>query len=159
MRARALSASRNTPAVFLLVSRCFGKSEFKFCFGHLLGVVYDSDTGRFQGHRTSPNSLLLHPPLPSPTVYDACVGGNSYQRGRYRRTTSGEELARLYHIAIPKQTDLPISYNIAPSQKVLTIRFKSEVVVVPFCVLVSRSGHEGYRIAMSFAFRNGSCNR
>jgi hypothetical protein len=24
-----------TPAVFLLVSRCFGKSEFKFCFGHL----------------------------------------------------------------------------------------------------------------------------
>jgi putative SOS response-associated peptidase YedK len=34
-----------------------------------------------------------------------------------------EELARLYHIPIPKQTDLPISYNIAPSQKVLTIRF------------------------------------
>jgi hypothetical protein len=39
--------------------------------------------------------------------------------GRYRRTTSEEELARLYHIPIPKQTDLPISYNIAPSQKVL----------------------------------------
>ena len=32
------------------------------------------------------------------------------------RTTSEEELARLYHIPI-KQTDLPISYNIAPSQK------------------------------------------
>jgi putative SOS response-associated peptidase YedK len=44
-------------------------------------------------------------------------------RGRYRRTTSEEELARLYHIRIPSQTDLPISYNIAPSQKVLTIRF------------------------------------
>jgi len=43
--------------------------------------------------------------------------------GRYRRTTSEEELARLYHIPIPKQTDLPISYNIAPSQKVLAIRF------------------------------------
>ena len=37
--------------------------------------------------------------------------------------TQEEELARLYHIPIPKQTDLPISYNIAPSQKVLTIRF------------------------------------
>jgi putative SOS response-associated peptidase YedK len=43
--------------------------------------------------------------------------------GRYRRTTSEEELARLYHIPIPSQTDLPISYNIAPSQKVLVIRF------------------------------------
>ena len=31
--------------------------------------------------------------------------------GRYRRTTQEEELARLYHIPIPKQTDLPISYN------------------------------------------------
>src|ERR1700737_4123854 len=37
-----------------------------------------------------------------------------------------EELARLYHIPISKQTDLPISYNIAPSQKVLTIRFNPE---------------------------------
>ena len=46
--------------------------------------------------------------------------------GRYRRTTSEEELARLYHIPIPKQTDLPISYNIVPSQKVLTIRFNPE---------------------------------
>jgi putative SOS response-associated peptidase YedK len=46
--------------------------------------------------------------------------------GRYRRTTSEEELARLYHIPIPIQTDLPISYNIAPSQKVLTIRFNPE---------------------------------
>ena len=45
--------------------------------------------------------------------------------GRYRRTTQEEELARLYHIPIPRQTDLPISYNIAPSQKVLTMRFKS----------------------------------
>jgi putative SOS response-associated peptidase YedK len=46
--------------------------------------------------------------------------------GRYRPTTQEEELARLYHIPIPKQTDLPISYNIAPSQKVLTIRFNPE---------------------------------
>jgi putative SOS response-associated peptidase YedK len=46
--------------------------------------------------------------------------------GRYRRTTQEEELARIYHIPIPKQTDLPISYNIAPSQKVLTIRFNPE---------------------------------
>jgi putative SOS response-associated peptidase YedK len=45
--------------------------------------------------------------------------------GRYRRTTQEEELARLYHIPIPTQTDLPISYNIAPSQKVLTISLQS----------------------------------
>jgi len=46
--------------------------------------------------------------------------------GRYRRTTQEEELARLYHIPIPKQTDLPTSYNIAPSQRVLTMRFNPE---------------------------------
>src|ERR1700740_2357643 len=46
--------------------------------------------------------------------------------GRYRRTTQEEELARLYHIPIPRQTDLPISYNIAPSQRILTIRFNPE---------------------------------
>jgi putative SOS response-associated peptidase YedK len=46
--------------------------------------------------------------------------------GRYRPTTSEEELARLYHIPIPSQADLPISYNIAPSEKVLTIRFNPE---------------------------------
>ena len=46
--------------------------------------------------------------------------------GRYRRTTQEEELARLYHIPIPKQTDLPISYNIAPSQKVLAIRLNPQ---------------------------------
>jgi putative SOS response-associated peptidase YedK len=40
--------------------------------------------------------------------------------------THGEELARFYHIPIPKQTDLPISYNIAPSHKVLTIHFNPE---------------------------------
>jgi putative SOS response-associated peptidase YedK len=42
--------------------------------------------------------------------------------GRYRRTTAEEELARRYHIAIPPQRDLPISWNIAPTQEVLTIR-------------------------------------
>ena len=46
--------------------------------------------------------------------------------GRYRRTTHEEELARLYHIPIPSQTDLPISYNIAPTQNVLAIRRKPE---------------------------------
>jgi putative SOS response-associated peptidase YedK len=51
--------------------------------------------------------------------------------GRYRRTTQEEELARLYHIPIPKQTDLPVSYNIAPSQKVLTIRFNPETRARP----------------------------
>src|SRR6516164_3813552 len=43
--------------------------------------------------------------------------------------TQEEELARFYHIPIPKQTDLPISYNIAPSQKVLTIRLNPETKV------------------------------
>jgi len=43
--------------------------------------------------------------------------------GRYRRTTSEEELARLYHIPIPPQRELPISWNIAPSQEVLVIRY------------------------------------
>src|ERR1700720_52098 len=42
--------------------------------------------------------------------------------GRYRRTTAQEELARRYHIAIPPQRDLPISWNIAPTQDVLSIR-------------------------------------
>jgi len=43
--------------------------------------------------------------------------------GRYRRTTKEEELARQYKIPIPPELDLPISYNIAPSQNVLVIRF------------------------------------
>jgi putative SOS response-associated peptidase YedK len=46
--------------------------------------------------------------------------------GRYRRTTSAEELARRYHIAIPPQRDVPISWNIAPTQEVLTIRYNPE---------------------------------
>src|ERR1700731_1006118 len=43
--------------------------------------------------------------------------------GRCRRTTAEEELARRYHIPIPPQRDLPISWNIAPTQDVLAIRF------------------------------------
>ena len=43
--------------------------------------------------------------------------------GRYRRTTAEEELARRYQIPIPPQRDLPISWNIAPSQDVLAIRY------------------------------------
>jgi putative SOS response-associated peptidase YedK len=46
--------------------------------------------------------------------------------GRYRRTTQQEELARRYKIPIPVQTDLPISWNIAPSQDVLAIRYNGE---------------------------------
>jgi putative SOS response-associated peptidase YedK len=46
--------------------------------------------------------------------------------GRYRRTASEEELARQYHISIPPQLDLPISYNIAPTQNVLAIRRNPE---------------------------------
>jgi putative SOS response-associated peptidase YedK len=46
--------------------------------------------------------------------------------GRYRRTTAEEELARRYHIAIPPQRDLPISWNIAPTQDVLAIRLHPE---------------------------------
>jgi putative SOS response-associated peptidase YedK len=45
---------------------------------------------------------------------------------RYRRATREEELARIYHIPIPTQPDLPISYNIEPSQEVLAIRYKPE---------------------------------
>jgi putative SOS response-associated peptidase YedK len=43
-------------------------------------------------------------------------------RGRYRRAISQEELARRYHIPIPPQRDLPISWNIAPAQDILAIR-------------------------------------
>src|SRR5580700_5226955 len=46
--------------------------------------------------------------------------------GRYRRTTSEEELARRYHIPIPPERDLPISWNIAPTQDVLAIRYNPE---------------------------------
>jgi putative SOS response-associated peptidase YedK len=46
--------------------------------------------------------------------------------GRYRRTSQEEELARLYRIPIPKQTDLPISFNIAPSQNVLAVRYDAK---------------------------------
>lgn len=43
--------------------------------------------------------------------------------GRYRRTTSEEEIACRYHIPIPPPLDLPISYNIAPTQNVLAVRY------------------------------------
>jgi putative SOS response-associated peptidase YedK len=35
-------------------------------------------------------------------------------------------IARIYHISIPTQADLLISYNIAPSQEMLAIRFNPE---------------------------------
>jgi putative SOS response-associated peptidase YedK len=46
--------------------------------------------------------------------------------GRQRRTTAEEEIARQYHIPIPPQLDLPISYNIAPTQNVLAIQLHPE---------------------------------
>jgi hypothetical protein len=83
-----------------------------------------------------------HPPLAY--YYDVCVGTNSSHLlrmcGRYRRTTKEEELARIYSIPIPKQPDLPVSYNIAPSQNVLAIRFNPETVSKGelFSVLLNR---------------------
>jgi putative SOS response-associated peptidase YedK len=46
--------------------------------------------------------------------------------GRYRRTTLEEELALRYNLPIPLERDLPISWNIAPTQDVLAIRLKPE---------------------------------
>src|ERR1700720_525311 len=46
--------------------------------------------------------------------------------GRYRRTTSEDELARRYHIPIPPQRDLRTSWNIARIQDVLAIRLNPE---------------------------------
>jgi putative SOS response-associated peptidase YedK len=43
--------------------------------------------------------------------------------GRYRRTSGEEELCRIYNIPVPSQLDLPVSYNIAPCQNILVIRF------------------------------------
>jgi putative SOS response-associated peptidase YedK len=60
------------------------------------------------------------------SFFNICDLFSSFICRRYRRTTSEEELARLYHIPIPKQTDLPVSYDIARSQKVPTIRFNPE---------------------------------
>jgi hypothetical protein len=74
---------------------------------------------------------LLHPPCSRSNIRRCLrwrgilITFNEEMCGRHR-TTSEEELARLYHISIPSQTDLPISYNIAPSQKVLTIRFNPQ---------------------------------
>src|SRR6516164_9238161 len=109
------------------LSEWLGRVQLEVLFWSSLGVVYDSDVGPFQGHRTSPA-----PPSPSLAHSLRCLRWRKFLSalkrmcGRYRRTTSDEELARHYHIPIPSQTDLPISYNIAPSQKVLTIRFNPE---------------------------------
>jgi hypothetical protein len=48
--------------------------------------------------------------------------------GRRHGTGPGayQQLARIYNIPIPPQLDLPISYNIAPSQNVLAIRFNAK---------------------------------
>ena len=86
--------------------------------------------------------------------------------GRYRRTTREEELARIYHIPIPAQPDLPISYNIAPSQPVLAIRFNPETKQRSLDTLIwglvpywSKDGNTGFinaraeRIDMAPAFR------
>jgi putative SOS response-associated peptidase YedK len=46
--------------------------------------------------------------------------------GRYRRTTAEEEIARQFNIPIPPQLDLPINYNIAPTQNILAVRRNPE---------------------------------
>src|SRR6202162_1427540 len=67
---------------------------------------------------------------PSGFVESVGSGGRSDSElsmcGRYRRTTAQEELARRYRISIPPQRDLPISWNIAPTQDVLAIRLHPE---------------------------------
>jgi len=86
--------------------------------------------------------------------------------GRYRRTTREEELARIHHIPIPAQPDLPISYNIAPSQPVLAIRFNPETKQRSLDTLIwglvpywSKDGNTGFinaraeRIDVAPAFR------
>jgi hypothetical protein len=115
------------------------------CRGRSLGTCFDEilpDSKR--GHK---EFVLLGPPLSgrhrqtrmqtrlsarsSGFVESVGSSGGSDFRvdpmcGRYRRTTSEEELARRYHIPIPSQRDLPISWNIAPTQDVLAIRFNPE---------------------------------
>src|SRR6266403_5110499 len=86
--------------------------------------------------------------------------------GRYRRTTREEELARIYYIPIPAQPDLPISYNIAPGQPVLAIRFNPETKQRSLDTLIwglvpywSKDGNTGFinaraeRIDVAPAFR------
>ena len=80
--------------------------------------------------------------------------------GRYRRTTIEEELARIYHIPIPAQPGLPISYNIAPSQPLLAIRFNSETKQRSLDTLIwglvpywSKDGNTGFINALSFCRR------
>ena len=52
--------------------------------------------------------------------------------GRYRRTTREEELARRWSIPIPVQSDLPISWNVAPSTAVLAIRIRRDTKAQSF---------------------------
>ena len=51
--------------------------------------------------------------------------------GRYRRTTAEEELARRYHIPIPPQRDLPISWNIPFLEVSRIVRFRTDSAMTP----------------------------
>src|SRR5215472_10628015 len=53
-------AHRETLQPSSCLSEWLGRVQFEVLFWSSLGVVYDSDIGRFQGHRTSPA-----PPSPS----------------------------------------------------------------------------------------------
>jgi hypothetical protein len=64
---------------------------------------------------------------------------------RYRRTTQEEELARLDHIPIRKQTDLPISYNTAPHRVRGSLPFAS----------IPKLGHARRRPAVGINFLLG----
>src|SRR5260221_2556664 len=52
--------------------------------------------------------------------------------GRYRRTTREEELARRWSIPIPVQSDLPISWDVPPSNEVLAIRVRRDTKAQSF---------------------------
>ena len=62
-----------------------------------------------------------------PTRPEALCDYRSFDCEDFSHHTVGKifelEPARIYRIPIPPQLDLPISYNIAPSQDVLVIRF------------------------------------
>jgi putative SOS response-associated peptidase YedK len=78
--------------------------------------------------------------------------------GRYRRTTSEEEIARQHNIPIPPPLDLPIIYNIAPTQNVLVIRLNPKTRPLANDA-AGRQRCAGRRSAGIWAFRAGNVSR
>jgi len=82
------------------LSEWLGRVQLEVLFWSSLGVVYDSDIGRFQGHRTSPAppslpAFAMFAPAHVLTNRTECAAGTVEQP---RKKT----LARVYHILIPK---------------------------------------------------------